>query len=95
MAEGNQVVESRPQNSPEDVKTTKRGRVEIAADMLRVCSTGATKTEIVYQANLNFKVLKTYLALLIPAGLLKQDGRRYYTTGAGEEYIYHAERVAI
>ncbi len=82
---------------PEPEKTKKRDRTEVTADILRVCSSGATKTQIVYRANLNFKILKTYLARLIPADLLKPDadGKRYYTTGAGEEFIYHAEMVVI
>lgn len=89
------VVKSESQHPQENFKPIKRDRTEVTADILRVCSTGATKTEIVYLANLNFKVLKIYLARLLSADLLKPDGKRYYTTGAGEEFIYHAERVVI
>ena len=96
MAARNQVVELQSQSLlPEHLRPLKRDRTGITADMLRVCSKGATRTQIVYRANLNFRILKIYLARLVPAGLLKQDGRYYYTTGKGEEFIYHAERVVI
>lgn len=97
MAETDKVVKLESQHPPEHLKPMKRDRTAVTADVLRVCSTGATKTEIVYQSNINFRILKTYLARLIPAGLLKQDedGKHYFTTGAGEEFIYHAEKVAI
>lgn len=80
---------------PEPEKTKRRDRTEVNTDVLRVCLSGAGKTRIVYRANLNFKILKTYLERLITAGMLKPVGKHYYTTDAGREYIYHAERVAI
>ncbi len=89
------VVKSESQHPQENFKPMKRDRTEVTADILRACSTGATKTEIVYQSNINFKVLKIYLARLIAAELLKPDGKHFYTTGAGEEFIYHAERLVI
>ncbi len=80
---------------PEPEKTEKRDRTGVNADILRVCLSGAKRTQIVYQANLNFKILKIYLARLIFADLLEPVGKHYYTTSAGKEFIYHAERVAI
>lgn len=89
------VTELDRENGQIPQKQQKRDRTEVNADVLKVCRKGATRTQIVYQANLNFKVLVTYLARLMGADLLKQDGRLYFTTGAGEEFIYHAERVRI
>jgi len=97
VAETDKVVKLESQHLPEHLKPMKRDRTAVTANILRVCSTGATRTEIVYQSNINFRILKTYLARLIFAKLLEPDadGKRYFTTGAGEEFIYHAERVAI
>jgi len=80
---------------PEPIKTKKRDRTQVTADMLRACLNGATRTQIVYRANLNFKVLKIYLSRLVPAELVELIDRRYFTTDAGREYIYHAEMVVI
>jgi predicted transcriptional regulator len=39
--------------------------------MLEVCRFGASKTRIVYQANLNFKTIDPYIDLLIAKGFLQ------------------------
>ena len=51
--------------------------------------TGAKKTQIVYQANLDFKIVKKYLSRLIEKGLLDPaNDRRYYTTTSrGVDFI--------
>lgn len=43
----------------------KRSRQEIISQILEICTKGASKTKIVYQANLNFKTVNPYLELLI------------------------------
>ncbi|EMR73165.1 hypothetical protein MCGE09_00002, partial [Thaumarchaeota archaeon SCGC AB-539-E09] len=43
---------------------------------LKVAQTGAKKTQIVYQANLNFKIVKKYLNRLIDKGLLDPANER-------------------
>ncbi|EMR73169.1 putative transcriptional regulator [Thaumarchaeota archaeon SCGC AB-539-E09] len=59
----------------------RRNDLDICADILKVAQTGAKKTQIVYQANLNFKIVKKYLNRLIDKGLLDPaNERRYYTT---------------
>jgi len=59
----------------------RRNDLDICADILKVAQTGAKKTQIVYQANLNFKIVKKYLSRLIATGLLlPANERRYYTT---------------
>ncbi len=88
-------VSSTVSDYPEPEETERRDRTRVSADVLRVCLSGAKRTRIVYQANLNFNILKTYLLRLITAGLLEEVGKLYYTTDAGKEFIYHAERVAI
>jgi len=48
----------------------KRSREAIITEMLEICSEGATKTKIVYRANLNFNTVVPYLNLLMKKGLV-------------------------
>jgi predicted transcriptional regulator len=71
----------------------RRNDLDICADILRVAKTGAKKTQIVYQANLNFKIVKKYLERLIDNGLLDpaSESRFYTTTNRGANFLeqYH------
>ena len=51
--------------------TMKRSRDVIIAKILEICIDGASKTKIVYQANLNFRTVNPYLQLLILNGLIE------------------------
>jgi len=51
-----------------------RSRLEIVADVLGVVSGGARKTQIMYQANLSYKLLVHYLKDVIKMGLVKMKG---------------------
>jgi len=48
----------------------KRSREAIIAHILEICTDGASKTKIVYQANLNFRTVLPYIDLLIKNDLL-------------------------
>ncbi len=64
----------------------KRSRNEIISQILEICKNGASKTKIVYQANLNFNSVNTYLDLLIKNDLIRvNEGRAilYDTTPKG------------
>lgn len=64
----------------------KRSREVIIAEILEICSDGATKTRIVYQANLNFRTVVPYLDLLTNGELLvrsKNDSGIFKTTSKG------------
>lgn len=64
----------------------KRSREAIITKVLEICCEGATKTRIVYQANLNFHTVVPYLNLLIEKGLVvcsKNDSVIYKTTSNG------------
>ena len=67
----------------------KRSRHEILSKILKICLNGASKTRIVYQANLNFRTVNPYLQTLIKNNLIEacQGGRRervmYRTTSEG------------
>ena len=65
----------------------KRNNRDIEADILRIARTGSLKTWLVYEANLNFNIVKKYLARLITRGFLVHDGKLYTTTPRGEEYM--------
>jgi predicted transcriptional regulator len=48
----------------------RRDRLRIILDILDICNSGANKTKIVYQANLNFKAANIYIDILMNEGLL-------------------------
>jgi predicted transcriptional regulator len=66
-----------------------RGRLDIIADILHVVSGNAKKTQIMYQANLSYKVLQKYLAEITGASLINfEDKRRcYILTDKGQEFL--------
>jgi predicted transcriptional regulator len=64
----------------------KRSRDMIISQILDICANGASKTKIVYQANLNFRNINPYLDLLIKNGLINVKKERtliYETTPRG------------
>jgi predicted transcriptional regulator len=66
---------------------TRRGKLEIMGDILRVALNGARKTEIVYRANLNFTRIERYIPLLEKRGLIEIARPLYKTTEKGEEFL--------
>ena len=68
----------------------KRSKSDIMLDVLNVCRNGASKTSIVYRANLNFNTATPYIDLLSEKGLLnirEGPGTLYETTPQGMEAI--------
>ena len=49
----------------------KRSKASIISQILDICTSGANKTRIVYQANLNFRTATPYIDLLIKNELLE------------------------
>jgi predicted transcriptional regulator len=66
-----------------------RDRLDIIADILNVVSREAKKTQIMYQANLSYKVLQRYLHEIVEASLISFENRNqcYLLTGKGHEYL--------
>lgn len=67
-----------------------RSRLDIIADILHVVSEGsAKKTQIMYQANLSYKLLTKYLADVIEACLIRFEHmeRCYVLTAKGKEFL--------
>ena len=66
-----------------------RGRLDIIADILHVASRNAKKTQIMYQANLSYKVLQRYLAETTGASLINFEDEKhcYLLTAKGREFL--------
>lgn len=66
-----------------------RDRLDIIADILNVASREAKKTQIMYQANLSYKVLQRYLNEVVEAALIRFEGDNgiYSLTHKGQEYL--------
>ncbi|RJS84099.1 transcriptional regulator [Candidatus Bathyarchaeota archaeon] len=68
----------------------RRSNLEIIAEILRIARRGARKTQIVYGANLNFKMLKEYLKKLEEAGLItisEESAEIIRTTSKGFRFL--------
>ena len=70
----------------------RRSQLEIVAELLRIASQGgATKTALVYKANLNFKLVQRYLDYLESKGMIVhsdgEPGIVYYSTEKGREAL--------
>ena len=65
----------------------RRNDLDIMADILEIARLGAKKTWIVYKANLNFKIVKDYLANLMEKHLIEWDGKLYHTTDRGLGFL--------
>ena len=70
----------------------RRGEIEIMRDVLVACLRGASKTRIVYGANLNFSRLERYLRLLLGLGFVVVEDNPagsvvYRTTRAGLDFL--------
>jgi predicted transcriptional regulator len=66
---------------------SKRGRLEIMADILLFCGQQQGKTSIMYQTNLNYALLKRHLKYLMSHGLLSRDTKKYVTTEKGHRFL--------
>ena len=66
-----------------------RSRLDIVADILLVASRRAKKTQIMYQANLSYKLLNKYLSETRKAYLIrfKRKERCYVLTSKGLEFL--------
>ena len=85
---------------------TRRNNFQINRDILVLAINGAGKTRLVYGSNLNFSLIKDYLADLIARGMIALTGTRYFTTDRGLKFIktmasveavgqYHAQPLGV
>ena len=75
--------------------TERRCKFDIIVAILDAVSGGATKTQIVYTSNLNFKLADKYLEFLQDYGLIEQRGGVYKITKTGQEYLKKAMELQI
>jgi predicted transcriptional regulator len=74
----------------------KRSRDVIISQILDICAKGASKTRIVYQANLNFRTINPYLDLLTKNGLInvkKEQTLIYETTPRGLDLLDNFKQI--
>ena len=66
-----------------------RSRLDIVADILRVASGNAKKTQIMYQANLSYKILTKYLTEVSKTSLIDFENEKqcYVLTARGREFL--------
>ncbi len=68
----------------------KRSRDAIISIILDICMSGASKTKIVYQANLNFRTVIPYIELMLKNGLIEptpESNKVYKTTQKGTKLL--------
>ena len=74
----------------------KRNRDEIISMILSISIGGASKTRIVYQANLNFRTVGPYLDLLIKTDMIEVRGEQqvlYETTQKGIDLMKSINQI--
>ena len=74
----------------------KRSRDMIISQILDICINGASKTKIVYQANLNFRTINPYIELLTKNGLInakKEQTVIYKTTSKGLNLLDNFKQI--
>ena len=69
-------------------KGTRRGRLDIIAEILFFCEQPKTKTSVMYNANLNYSQLKMHMESLTDQGLLVKHLNKFSTTKKGHEFVY-------
>jgi predicted transcriptional regulator len=77
------------------VVNNRRSEFEIIGKLLDLSKDGAKKTELLYQANLSYTQLKSYLSFLIDKGIIEMvsvknngnNGTMYILTEKGVEFL--------
>ena len=82
-ADENKLTKLRQNNGWDFTSGSKRGRLEIMAEILCYCNQQKAKTNIMYKVNLNYAQLKKHLKSLTSQGLLTTNKNRYATTQKG------------
>jgi len=71
-----------------------RDRLQIIADILSIAGRRAKKTQIMYQANLSYKLLCRYLGEVLDAGLVNFEEECYVLTARGKEFLNRHEEYS-
>lgn len=57
------------------------------SQIMTLCRKPSRKTRIMYQTNLSYVQLKTYLAFLSAQGLIARDSDEFQTTSKGQRFL--------
>lgn len=68
-------------------KGSRRGKMDIIAEILLFCEEQKTKTSVMYNANLNYSQLKSQMDTLTSQGLLEKKQNKYVTTERGNRFL--------
>jgi len=72
----------------------RRGEIDILTEILYLANEGGvTKTSMVYQANLNFKIIDRFLSELLDRALIEIKDKLYETTDKGVTFLHHYEEL--
>jgi len=72
-----------------------RDRLQIVADILFIAGRGAKKTQIMYQANLSYRLLCRYLDEVLNADLVSfENEKRFVLTAKGKEFLNRHEEYS-
>jgi predicted transcriptional regulator len=69
------------------IKGSRRGKLDIIAEILLFCEQQKTKTSIMYNTNLNYAQLKGQMDSLTSQGLLVKNVNKYLTTEKGYRFL--------
>jgi predicted transcriptional regulator len=73
----------------------RRDKLEIIRSILSICKTNdATKTRIVYKANLNFKAAGIYLNWLMNKELVSKNENHFKLTAKGTELLSNLQDIS-
>jgi predicted transcriptional regulator len=64
-----------------------RDRISIVAPILEASRNGASKTHIMFQANLSYKLLEKYLTTATEAGFIELHDTSYQLTTKGQNFL--------
>jgi predicted transcriptional regulator len=66
-----------------------RDKFDIIADILKIAKRNPKKTQIMYQANLSYTVLKKYLARIMQSSLISYENEEhcYSLTDKGQKFL--------
>jgi predicted transcriptional regulator len=69
------------------IKGSRRGKLDVIAEILLFCEQQKTKTNIMYNTNLNYSQLKNQIYNLTSVGLLAKSVNKYFTTEKGYRFL--------
>ena len=75
------------QHERSSLKGSRRGKLDIIAEILLYCEQQKTKTSIMYNTNLNYSQLKNHMDNLTVQGLLAKKLNKYITTDKGYRFL--------